>query len=76
MTEKIMAKMFQFALNGDVKAARLYFDMLSRDNNSSIVSQKNYIQVNNLIISEEKLRSLSQDQLEKIEEILISQKRV
>lgn len=77
MTEKLMAKMFQFALRGDVKAARLYFDMLSRDEkDNSIKSQTNYIQVNNLIISEEELKALSQDELEKIEEIIVGQKKI
>jgi len=76
MTEKLMSKMFQFALRGDVKAARLYFDILSRNEAGNYMkSQTNYIQVNNLIISEENLKELSQDQLEKIEEILVGQKK-
>jgi hypothetical protein len=77
MTEKLMSKMFQFALRGDVKAARLYFDILSRNEAGNYIkNQKNYIQVNNLIISEENLKALSQDQLEKIEEILVGQKKL
>lgn len=72
MTEKLIAKMFQFALHGDVKAGRLYIDMVGHMGNTSIKSQTNYIQVNNLIISEEKLKTLNPDQLKKIKEILDS----
>lgn len=66
MGEKLLAKLFQFSLRGDVKAARLYFDIIgnpSRINN-------NYIQINNLVISEDKLRKLNSDQILKIQEII------
>ena len=77
MTEKLMSKMFQFALRGDVKAARLYFDILSRNETGNYIkSQKNYIQFNNLIISEENLKALTRDEFAKIEEILVGQKKI
>lgn len=70
MTEKLIAKMFQYALHGDVKAGRLYFEMIGQMGGPVIKIQTNYIQVNNLIISEERLKALSPEQLTKIEEIL------
>jgi AraC-like DNA-binding protein len=70
MTEKLIAKMFQFALKGDVKAGRLYFDMIGQMGGPVIKNQTNYVQVNNLIVSEEKLKALSPEQLMKIEELL------
>jgi hypothetical protein len=71
MTEKLIAKMFQFALRGDVKAGRLYFDMIGQMGRESVIkNQTNYIQVNNLVISEEKLKALRPEQLAIIEDIL------
>ena len=70
MTEKLIAKMFQFALQGNVKAGRLYFDMVGHMGGRVIRNQTNYIQVNNLVISEERLRALEPEQLRRIEEIL------
>jgi DNA-binding XRE family transcriptional regulator len=70
MTEKLIAKMFQFALRGDVKAGRLYFDMIGQMGGPAIKNQTNYIQVNNLVISEERLKALHIDKLKEIEDIL------
>jgi hypothetical protein len=70
MSQKLLAKMFQFAIKGDVKAGRLYFDMVGQLRPPTIKNQTNYIQVNNLVISEERLKALPEDQLRKIGEIL------
>jgi AraC-like DNA-binding protein len=77
MTEKLIAKMFQFAIRGDVKAGRLYFEMIGhRRSMPAYYNQNNYIQVKNLIISEEKLNELTQDQLDKLEEILFGKGKI
>jgi hypothetical protein len=68
MSERLLAKMFQFAMMGNVKAGRLFFDMVG--GGRGVRNQTNYIQVNNLVISEERLRELSPDQLGRIETIL------
>ncbi len=56
MTSKVLATVFKFAVNGDVKAARLYFDIVGsntiQSSSSTIVkSQNNYIQINGTILS-------------------------
>lgn len=70
MSQKLLAKMFQFAITGDVKAGRLYFDMIGQMGGHVIKNQTNYIQVNNLVISEERLKALGPEQIIRIEEIL------
>jgi hypothetical protein len=70
MTPKLVAKMFQFAIRGDVKAGRLYFDMVGALGAGKVKNQTNYIQINNIQISEEKLKALTEDQLKKVEDVL------
>lgn len=70
MTPKLVAKMFQFAIRGDVKAGRLYFDMVGALGTGKVKNQTNYIQINNIQISEEKLKELTEDQLKKVEDVL------
>jgi len=74
MAPKIMAKVFKFAVNGDVKAARLYFEMVGAINKQQpdmvVNKQNNYIQINNTILSQENLSHLSAEQLNQIESII------
>jgi DNA-binding protein Fis len=70
MSQKLLAKMFQFAIKGDVKAGRLYFDMVGHLGPQKVKNQTNYIQVNNLIIREDELKALTSDQLSKLESVL------
>jgi len=74
MTSKLAAKVFTFAVNGDMKAARLYLEMVGaiskRQGNAVINEQNNYIQINNTILSQENLRCLSAEQLNQIENII------
>jgi len=74
MAPKILANVFKFAVNGDMKAARLYFEMVGAINkqqpNTVVNEQNNYIQINNTILSQENLRQLSAEQLNQIEDII------
>lgn len=76
MTTKVMSKVLQLALKGDLKAAKIYLNMViesetSNLRNSSIVhNQSNYIQINNLKIKTEEFEKLPTDTLEKIETLL------
>lgn len=71
MTPKLVAKMYQFAIRGDVKAGRLYFEMIGALGKGKVKNQTNYIQINNIQISEEKLKTLTEDQLKKVEDVLV-----
>jgi len=75
LSNKVLAKVFKYAVNGDLKACRLYFDVVGGLNNqffSSVkdVQQNNYIQINNTVLSQDELKQLNEDQLTQIETVL------
>ena len=76
MTSKVLAKVFQFAVNGDTTAAKLYFNVMGfmnngqTPNNTLIQNQNNYIQINGTVLSQETIKHLNPEQLNTIETIL------
>jgi hypothetical protein len=75
MTSKVLAKVFKFAVNGDMRAAKLYFDVVGSLSGNSISNtlvntQNNYIQINQLKLSQEIIQQLNEDQLGQIESVL------
>jgi predicted transcriptional regulator len=74
MAPNVLANVFKHALNGDMRAARLYFEMVGapykQQANTVINEQNNYIQINNTILSQENLKQLSAEQLNQIENII------
>ena len=76
MTSKVLAKVFQFAVNGDTAAAKLYFNVMGfmnngqTPNNTLIQNQNNYIQINGTVLSQETIKHLNPEQLNTIETIL------
>ncbi|MEO8887084.1 MAG: hypothetical protein ABI367_13555 [Mucilaginibacter sp.] len=74
MSNQILVNVFKYASNGDIRAARLYFEMVGTLNKQPagtvVNAQNNYIQINNTILSQEKLKQLSDEQLTQIENIV------
>jgi hypothetical protein len=75
MASNVLSNVFKYALNGDMRAARLYFEMVGATNKQSrtcgiINEQNNYIQINNTILSQENLKRLSTEQLAQMESII------
>jgi hypothetical protein len=75
MSSTVLAKVYQHAMSGNIKASRLYFDvmgMLDNKNNSNnlIENQNNYIQINGMVLSQESIKQLNPDQLNTIASIL------
>jgi len=73
MTSKVMAKIYQFAINGDMRAAKLYLNAMGSfkgQSNSLIQNQNNYIQINGIVLSQETVKHLNPEQLKSIEMIL------
>ncbi|MBD1363197.1 hypothetical protein IDJ77_05175 [Mucilaginibacter sp. ZT4R22] len=74
MSHEMLASVFKFARNGNMRAARLYFEMVGAINkpgtNTVVTEQKNYIQINNTILSQENLKQLTAEQLLQIENIV------
>lgn len=76
MASKVLAKVFQFAVNGDIGAAKLYFNVMGFLNNGQpsnhtlIQKQNNYIQINGTVLSQDAIKHLDPEQLNMIETIL------
>ncbi len=77
MADKVLAKVFTFAVNGDMQAAKLYFNVIGTLNqnkttggNTMIQNQNNYIQINGTILSQDNIKQLNPEQLNSIESIL------
>ena len=76
MSSKLLAKVFQYAINGDMAAAKLYFNIIGyannvqQQNNTMIQNQNNYIQINGTVLSQETIQQLNAEQLNSIERIL------
>jgi hypothetical protein len=76
MTSKVLAKVFQHAVNGDIGAAKLYFNVMGllsngqKPNNTLIQNQNNYIQINGTVLSQESIKQLKPEHLNSIEAIL------
>ena len=72
-----MARVFDFAVNGDVGAAKLYLSAMGCLNGQAqagtfIQNQNNFIQINGTVLSQETVKQLSPEQLSSIENILKS----
>ncbi len=77
MNNRVLAKVLKIAVEGkgDVKAARLYLEVIGCLGNqcpsgTSINTQNNYIQINGTVLSQETIKHLDQGQLNAIESIL------
>jgi DNA-binding phage protein len=75
LTTRLLVKVYNFACDGDVGAAKLYFNVLGylngqNSNKTLIQNQHNFIQINGIILSQESVKKLNPEQLETIESIL------
>jgi len=75
MASKVLAKMFQFAVNGDTGAAKIFLKAVGAMNetgtNSTLIqTQNNFVQINGMVIKQEALMQLAPEQLSTIESIL------
>ena len=50
MTSQLLARVYQLAEQGDMKAAKLYFTMMGAL--SMVKNQNNYIQINGMVINQ------------------------
>jgi predicted DNA-binding protein YlxM (UPF0122 family) len=72
----VLAQIYKLALNGDMKAAKLYFNIIgglnSRQffNNTFIQNQNNYIYINGILFDQEAVKFLNPEQLNTVEAIL------
>ncbi len=73
MANNVLAIVFKYASKGDMRAARLYLEMVGAINKKQttvISEQTNYIQINNTILSQENLKQLTAEQLNQMESFI------
>lgn len=70
MREKVLARAFHYALNGDMKAAKIFLEATTDQQPVVKNQQNNFIQINGHTITQEQLSQLPQGQQKKIERIL------
>ena len=70
----VLSKMYQFALQGDTSAAKIFLKAVGALNetnpNTTIQNQNNFVQINGMVIKQETLMQLSPEQINTIENIL------
>lgn len=71
MADKVLAKVFQLAMRGELRACRLYFEVMNMVGQQP-GNQNNYIQINQYKLSQETIKQLSSEQLNKLEDFLKS----
>lgn len=72
MSQKVLSKMFQLAMNGNVGAGRLYLEMVGGGEYGPNwdIRTKNFIQIRNMILTQEFITTLDPSDQNKIEEVL------
>lgn len=81
MYPKVLSTVFNHAVNGDMKAAKLYLEFSAvnkigysgtgmANNNTLVQNQNNYIQINGMVLNQETVKNFSPEQLDIIEGIL------
>jgi hypothetical protein len=69
MGQRVLSKMFELAMSGNVRAARLYLEMVGGMNGNCRI-ENNYIQINSLLLTQESLTKLNDRQLSSLEHFL------
>ncbi len=72
MSHDIMGTVIKAALNGDMKAAKLYFDTTKvfKPNEIKVSTQNNFVQINKTVINQQVIQQLKPEQLQLIEQII------
>lgn len=74
MVDSLLARLYKFACQGDMRAAKLFLDLAGSKKNirgaTLIENQNNFIQINGVEISQETIKHLNTEQLSTIENIL------
>ena len=74
MTKQVLGKLLQTALRGDVAAAKLYLNTVSKQypgtGNDVVINTQNNIQINRTVLNQQTIEQLNPEQLQQIEEII------
>lgn len=73
MAEQILVRVYKKAMQGEIKAMRLYLEATGYiGQNSPIRNQNNYIQINTTRLTPEVIQQMTPDQLQQIEQIVLT----
>jgi hypothetical protein len=72
MRERILSWCYKAAINGDMKAARLFLETSKGSQPDTLIQnqQNNYIQINQFKLSQDVVQQLTPDQLKQVENVL------
>ncbi|MBP9933020.1 MAG: hypothetical protein KBF25_04955 [Chitinophagaceae bacterium] len=71
MVHRILATVFNFGVQGDIRACKVFLDYHKRGTGTTYIKdQNNYIQINGTVLSQETIKHLNPEQLNTIETIL------
>lgn len=65
LVPKVLMQLYKHSLAGDTSSAKLFLEMVGERKGGH--HQTNYIQINNLVLTEDRLKKLSSDQISQIE---------
>lgn len=68
--DNLISKLYKHAVNGDMKAAKLFLENTYEMNEPKTTNRNNFIQINNIVLSQENIQYLKPEQLNAIETIL------
>jgi len=76
MSHQVLGKILQSALRGDMGAAKLYLNTVSKQNTGAasdvVINNQNNIQINNTVLNQQTIQQLKPEQLQQIEDIIKS----
>lgn len=70
MKDRVIGAVTKSALEGNVSAQRLFLELMGGNLNKSIGTQNNFIQINGITVTEERIKTLPAEELKTIENIL------
>lgn len=72
LRERLLSRCYKYAMNGDFKAARLFLEASANKKVDTVVNshQSNFLQINNVIITQEQINKLPEDKRGQMREIL------
>lgn len=70
MRHHVISQMLRAAMNGDLRAAKMFLEADARLNAPAKADIKNYIQINKTVINQQIIQQLKPEQLNRIEEII------
>jgi len=74
LADRVIAKVYEYAMNNDVKAARLFLEATGTFPAKQVVNQTNYIQVNGFILSQDQISKLKPEHIKVLEDIALEYK--